>query len=93
MLMGNLDHLQFDEVHWVSAAVAHQHAHSLYVDHGLFKGPTSGAAYVVGAWAASNFPDKRVVTVLPDDGYRYVDTVYSSQWQRETGVMPPEIHR
>lgn len=91
MLMGNLDHTQFDEIHWVSAAVAHQNAHELYIKHGLFKGPTSGATHAVGSWAARTFLNKRVVTILPDDGYRYVETVYSSQWQSETGFLSEAI--
>lgn len=93
MPMGNLDHTQFDEVHWVSAAVAHQNAHSLYSQHGLFKGPTSGAAHAVGDWLARQHPEQRVVTILPDDGYRYVDTVYSASWQREMGYLKTEIPR
>ncbi|VVE58911.1 cysteine synthase [Pandoraea horticolens] len=91
MPMGNLDHTQFDEVHWVSAAVAHQTAYALYKESGLFKGPTSGAAHAVGEWLSRTNPDKCVVTILPDDGYRYVDTVYSSDWQKGTGFLSESI--
>ncbi|MDK1492907.1 pyridoxal-phosphate dependent enzyme [Sinorhizobium sp. 7-81] len=40
----NLDHRHFDEIHWLTRAEAFYAAHQLHRDHGLFLGPTSGAA-------------------------------------------------
>ncbi len=76
----NLDHEQFDEVHWVTAAEAYAATHALHRRHGLFMGGTSGAAYLVGRWLAGRAPNQVVVTIMPDEGHRYVDTVYNPQW-------------
>jgi cysteine synthase A len=58
---GNLDHTTFDEVHWIDAANAFQASRELHRQHGLFMGPTSGAAYCVARWYARQNPDARVV--------------------------------
>jgi cysteine synthase A len=77
---GNLDHTQFDEVHWVTEADVFHATRRLHQAHALFMGPTSGASYLVGSWWAANHPDALTVIVLPDEGYRYHDTVYDDVW-------------
>lgn len=77
ILPGNLDHTVFDEVHWVTAAEAYRAARLLHRQTALFCGGTSGAAWMVAAhWAREN-PRARVVCMLPDDGFRYTDTIYN----------------
>lgn len=78
----NLDHTQFDEVHWVDAADVYTATRGLHRTHALFMGPTSGASYLVGSWLAERDPDAVTVVVLPDEGYRYFDTVYDDAWLR-----------
>ncbi|MFZ6184379.1 cysteine synthase family protein [Nannocystis pusilla] len=75
---GNLDHSCFDEVHWVSAGDAFAWTRRLHSEFGLFCGPTSGAAYQVARWLHA--PGKTVVFLAPDEGYRYMDTVFNRQW-------------
>jgi cysteine synthase A len=77
---GNLDHTQFDEVHWVTEADVFHATRRLHRTHALFMGPTSGASYLVGSWWAGHHPDSLTVIVLPDEGYRYHDTVYDDAW-------------
>jgi cysteine synthase len=77
---GNLDHTQFDEVHWVTEADVFHATRRLHRTHALFMGPTSGASYLVGSWWAADHPDSLTVIVLPDEGYRYHDTVYDDTW-------------
>ncbi|GAA3273777.1 MULTISPECIES: PLP-dependent cysteine synthase family protein [Dactylosporangium] len=76
----NLDHTVFDEVHWSSAAEAYAATRDLHRTHALFQGPTSGAAYGVAKWWAQRHPDARCVVMLPDEGYRYQETVYDDEW-------------
>ncbi|TCK94635.1 pyridoxal-phosphate dependent enzyme [Paraburkholderia sp. BL9I2N2] len=76
----NLDHTQFDEVHWLTAAEAFHGANLLHKEHGLFMGPTSGAAYRVADWWSRKNPGKKVVAIFPDEGHRYVETVYNKDW-------------
>jgi S-sulfo-L-cysteine synthase (3-phospho-L-serine-dependent) len=83
LLPKNLDHRVFDEVHWVSARSAFKSTRFLHREHALFAGATSGAAFMVGRWVASQNPDKTVVCLLPDEGYRYLDTVYHDEWLRK----------
>jgi cysteine synthase A len=84
---GNLDHTQFDEVHWVTEADVFHATRRLHQDHALFMGPTSGASYLVGSWWAGGHPDALTVIVLPDEGYRYHDTVYDDAWLARYALM------
>ena len=80
LLPENLDHQQFDEVHWVSAAEAFLSARMLQSEHGLFMGATTGAAFLAARWHAARHPDQKVVFLGPDEGYRYLDTVYNDAY-------------
>jgi len=87
----DVDHSAFDRVHWVGAAEAFRATRRLHRDHALFMGPTSGAAYLVADWFARENPDALVAVVLPDEGYRYQDTVYDDGWlaAHHAGVTVP----
>jgi cysteine synthase A len=82
----NLDHAAFDEVHWVSDREGFAATRTLHRRHALYMGPTSGAAWMVAQWKARLEPDARVVVLLPDEGYRYQDTVYDDGWLRRNGL-------
>jgi cysteine synthase len=97
ILPPNLDHTIFDDVHWVSAAMAYEATHELHRRHALYMGPTSGAAYLV-ARAVAERTAGRTVVLLPDSGHRYEDTVYNSAWladrrggQADTITAPREV--
>ena len=81
----NVDHATFDTVHWTSAAVAYAGTRELHRRHALFMGPTSGAAYQVGRWHAAADPGALTVVLMPDEGYRYLDTVYDDAWLAGAG--------
>lgn len=82
----NLDHRIFDEVHWCSAGQAYAATRELHRRHALFQGPTSGAAYVAARWWAAKNPDALCVVMMPDEGYRYQETVYDDQWLAGQGL-------
>lgn len=86
LIPDNLDHTAFDEIHWVTAAEAFAATRALHRKHALFMGGTSGAAYLVARWWAARHPAATVVTVLPDEGYRYQDTIYCDDWLRQQGL-------
>ncbi|WP_051442827.1 pyridoxal-phosphate dependent enzyme [Mesorhizobium sp. WSM3626] len=88
ILPGNVEHSQFDEVHWLAPAEVFDATHQLHREHGLFMGPTSGAAYRVAEWWSRNNPDKKVVVLFPDEGHRYVETVYDQQWLATVAGWP-----
>jgi S-sulfo-L-cysteine synthase (3-phospho-L-serine-dependent) len=94
LLPANLDHQAVDEVHWVSAAEAYLATRMLYRATSLFRGGTSGAAWMVARHWAQQHPDRRVVCLLPDDGQRYVHTLYNDAYLREQRLwldrLPPE---
>lgn len=89
----NLDHRAFDEVHWTSAGAAYAATRELHRRHALFQGPTSGAAYLVAKWWAAANPSALTVVMLPDEGHRYLDTVYDDGWlaARATGAPPAPV--
>jgi cysteine synthase A len=76
----NLDHRVFDEVHWVPAAEGFLASRQLHRQHGLYMGPTSGASFLVARWWAAQHPEVKVVAILPDEAYRYEDSVYDDSW-------------
>jgi cysteine synthase len=83
----NVDHTTFDEVYWVGAAEAFLATRRLHQEHALFMGATSGAAWLVAdRWAREN-PDALGAVILPDEGYRYQDTVYDDAWIQERGLL------
>jgi cysteine synthase len=79
----NLDHTVFDEIHWVSAAEAYSATRLLHRRTGLFRGGTSGAAWFVARHWAEQHPALRTVCLLPDDGHRYVDTIYNEKYMHD----------
>lgn len=83
----NVDQKLFDEVHWVTAAEAYCSAVVLNEQYGLYKGPTSGAAYLVGNWMAQKEEEKSVLTILPDDGFRYSATTHNDEWRQKNGFV------
>ena len=87
LMPANLDHTTFDDVHWVSAAAAYRSTRDLYARHALFMGPTSGASFRVADWYARTHPDRLTVVMLPDEGYRYTDTVYDDAWLAAQGHL------
>jgi len=97
---GNLDHSAIDEVHWIGAFHAFEETRDLHRHHALFIGPTSGAAARVARWYARAHPTETVVTIMPDEGYRYQSTVYSDEWlEAQEGWLrarrnePIELHK
>lgn len=89
ILPGNLHHEMIDDVHWVGALPAFAAARSLNRRHALYMGPTSGAAALVARWHARRNPDAVTVVILPDEGHRYRDTVYSDKWLATLEGWPP----
>ncbi len=89
LLPENLDHQVFDQVHWCSAPAAYAATRELHRRHALFVGPSGGAAYLAARWWAARNPNALTVVLLPDEGYRYLDTVYDDDWLRGQGY--PEL--
>lgn len=89
LMPGNVDHTTYNEVHWVSAAEAFCATRLLHRTKALFMGGTSGAAYMVANWWATQHPESRVVVLLPDEGYRYQETIYNDQWLHANDVWLP----
>jgi len=88
----NVDHRQFDEVHWVGAPEAFLATRVLQRRHALYQGGTSGAAFLVADWWARTHSDRKVVTLFPDEGHRYTSTIYDDAWLTVlpgwTGMLP-----
>jgi cysteine synthase A len=87
LMPDNLNHRIFDQVHWVAPAAAYTATRQLHQRHALFMGPSSGAAYLAGRWWAQANPDALTVVMMPDEGYRYQDTVYDDDWLAARGHL------
>ncbi|MCV9937332.1 PLP-dependent cysteine synthase family protein [Boseaceae bacterium BT-24-1] len=88
ILPGNLRHELIDEVHWVGAHPAFSEARRLLREHGIFQGPTSAAAALVGRWTASTRPGARIAVIMPDEGHRYAETVFDDAWLASLSGWP-----
>jgi cysteine synthase len=87
LIPDNLDHRVFDQIHWTAPAAAYQATRQLHQQHALFMGPSSGAAFLAARWWANANPDALTVVMMPDEGYRYQDTVYNDKWLRARGYL------
>ena len=71
--------------------------HELFFDHSLFLGPSSGAAYmavkkVLGSRKLK--PGVNAVFISPDNGYSYLDSIYSEDWvNRNIAQVQHEIFK
>ena len=83
IVIPNLDHSECDEVHWLPVAKMINAVHDLHRQYGLLLGPTAGAAYVIADWVARMNPGKKVLTIFPDHGIRYMQTIFESSWLNE----------
>ena len=90
VIPANVRHHLVDEVHWVGAYAAYHFAHALLRHHGIFMGPTSGAAGLVGSWIARVHPAATVAVIMPDEGFRHADTVYNERWLASLPGWPCE---
>lgn len=79
----NLEQEHFDSIHWVTNELASYWTHRLHQRFSLFCGPTTGATFAAAHWIAEQNPDKTVVFIGPDEGYRYQDSLYSEPLPRE----------
>lgn len=91
VLPANVRHEMVDEIHWVGALPAYAAAHAMFREYGLFMGPTSGAAALVAGWFARRNPQAATLVIMPDEGHRYADTVYSDDWLANLQGWPVAI--
>jgi cysteine synthase A len=91
VLPANVRHEMVDEIHWVGALPAYATAHAMFRRHGLFMGPTSGAAALVASWFARRNPQTATLVIMPDEGHRYADTVYNGDWLANLQGWPVAI--
>ncbi|RWO44195.1 pyridoxal-phosphate dependent enzyme [Mesorhizobium sp.] len=78
--MGNVNFESCDEVHWVPVPKMVQKVHELHRRTGMLVGASSGAALAVAEWRAAQKPSQHVLTILPDHGVRYVETIFNPTW-------------
>jgi len=91
LLPKNLDHTIFDEVHWVSAAEAFTATRMLHRQTTLFRGGTSGACWLVARYLAAKKKRARVVCLFPDDGNRYIETIYNDEYLRQNELLLDQL--
>ncbi|MER9638833.1 pyridoxal-phosphate dependent enzyme [Mesorhizobium sp. M0228] len=78
--MGNVNFEICDEVHWVPVPKMIQKVHDFHRRTGMLVGPSSGAALAVAEWRATRDPSQNVLTILPDHGVRYAETIFNPGW-------------
>jgi len=89
ILPANLEHGLVDEVHWVGAMPSFAAARRLHRSQGLYRGPSSGAAWLVASWWARHIPAASDLVILPDEGHRYRDSLHDDAWLARLEGWPP----
>jgi cysteine synthase A len=70
-----------DEVIYVSDEEAVQGCRELLLKEGIFAGGSSGSVVAALKKLHLTFPPHyRVVTIFPDRGERYLETIYQDEW-------------
>ncbi len=74
---------EIDDVVYVDDLESVRGCHALLAREGIFAGGSSGSVIAATQKTVPTLPSgSRVVTVLPDRGDRYLDTVYDEEWVR-----------
>ncbi len=87
-LPGIFDNTIFDESIKVKDKNAFKTARDIAKTEGLFIGGSSGAAIYAAFRIKRKHPHlKNIVTICPDGGDRYLDTVFSKKWLQEKNLV------
>lgn len=87
IIAGNIDYGLIDEVHWINDGEAFHACRELARREGIFAGGSSGASYLVASWMAGHAPaGANVVTIFPDRGDRYAQTIYDDKYLSKNGL-------
>jgi len=88
VLVGAMDFSVVDDMYRVTDKECFLMSRRLAREEGLFCGGTSGAAVIVSLKVAKEAgPGKKVVTILPDSGNRYLSKIYNDHWMKENGFL------
>lgn len=78
--MGNVEFEACDVIHWTPIPLMVQQVHRFHQTSGFMVGPSSGAVLAVAEWEAKQNPHKTILSILPDHGMRYIDTMFNPEW-------------
>ncbi len=91
MLVKAMDFSVVDDIIQVNDRECFFTARRLAREEGLFAGGSSGGAVFVALKLAEELgAGKRVITLLPDSGNRYLSKVFSDEWMRDNGFLEDE---
>jgi cystathionine beta-synthase len=88
MMCPSIDMSVIDEIYQVTDRESFLATRDLTRKEGIFGGGSSGSAvHVALKYAAGLDPDKMVVVILPDSGFKYISKIFNDDWMREKGFL------
>ncbi|TCS92398.1 cysteine synthase family protein [Hazenella coriacea] len=94
LIAPNVDFSVIDEVHWLNDSEAFGWTLELAKREKVFAGNSSGSVYAVAQWLAHQLPeDIHVVSIFPDSGDRYVQTIFNEDYRTKKGIVPLNPHQ
>lgn len=87
----NLSMDYIDAAYVIDESLAFSVCHHLASREGLLLGASTGAIVAAGMRVAKNLgPNSRVLMINPDNGDRYLETIYDTSWLEEHGFLQLE---
>lgn len=76
VIFKNIDHQYYNKIHWLSEDIGKQGSLALLKDTGIFAGLSSGFCYLVAKYEAIKNPERKILFIIADTGYRYFSSIY-----------------
>ena len=88
----NVKYNFFSKVFWVSDAEAYTSGINLFKKKKINSSPCLGAVHLVANHLSKKYPKKKIIAIFPENGERYIKTMYNSKWLKKNNLLLKKIY-